>query len=76
MMYVKKYIAEFFRLKDPAAEQLSADDLERIDQGILYELEFKLRQFLHPDVLQDLRRILLSQLSILLFYIELPVYRF
>ena len=40
MMYVKKYISGFFRLKDPAAEQLSADDLERIDQGILYELEF------------------------------------
>ena len=42
MMHVKKDIAEFLRLKDPAAKQLSADDLERIEQEILDKPEFEL----------------------------------
>ncbi len=42
MMHVKKYIAGFFCLKDPAAEQFSADDLERVNQSVLDKPEFEL----------------------------------
>ena len=42
MMHVKKYIARFFCLKDPAAKQLSADDLERVNQSVLDKPEFEL----------------------------------
>ena len=51
---IKEEISCLLCLKDPAAEQLAAYDLEGVDQGVLHIFQFKFRQMLYMKLFKDL----------------------
>ena len=53
MVDIKEEIPCLLCLKDPAAVQAAAYDLEGIDQGVLYIFQFKFRQVLYMKLLKD-----------------------
>ena len=65
VMDIKEDVAGLLRLKDPAAEEAAANDLEGIDEGILYIFELELRQVLDLQVIKALGGVLLHQRAVL-----------
>ena len=66
MVNVEECVDRLLGFKDAAAIQLSADDLERIDESILDELKLKFAQLLNVNGLEYLRRVALNKLSVII----------
>ena len=64
-MYVEEHVAVLFGLKDAAAVQTAADDLERLHEVVLDGGEFKLVDLFHMDLAQYLGRVALDDIAVL-----------
>ena len=65
MVNVKEDITVFLGFKHTAAVQTTADNLKRLNQIILDVAEFKLADFFYSDVLENLGRITLNNLAVI-----------